>query len=172
MAPARVARETYADPYVAGVGIGIVLLAAFLLAGRGLGASGAFDAVTVAATQSVAPAHAAANPYLAAPRPPLTEDWLLLELLGVIVGAMLSARLAGRMRWTTERGPNAATWQRIAQAVAGGLLMGVGARLARGCTSGLGLTGGATLSVGAWLFIGAAFAAGFAAFALVRRQWT
>jgi uncharacterized protein len=165
-------RESYADPYLAGVGIGLVLLAAFLLAGRGLGASGAFDSVAAAATSALSPEHAAANAWLAAARPPLAEDWLVLELLGVIVGAMLSARLAGRLRWTTERGPHAAGRTRIAQAVAGGVLMGLGARLARGCTSGLGLTGGATLSVGAWLFIVAAFAAGFAAFALVRRQWT
>ena len=34
----------YADPYLAGVGLGLVLLAAFVLVGRGLGASGAFGA--------------------------------------------------------------------------------------------------------------------------------
>ena len=32
----------YANPYVAGVGLGLVLLAAFVLMGRGLGATGAF----------------------------------------------------------------------------------------------------------------------------------
>lgn len=172
MPASPVPRAAWTDPYVAGVGIGLVLLAAFLLAGRGLGASGAFDALTTSAVHAAAPAHAANNAWLSAPRPPLAQDWLLLELAGVVVGAMLSARLAGRLRWAIERGPHATSGARIAQAVGGGLLMGFGARLARGCTSGLGLTGGATLSVGAWLFIGAAFAAGFAAFLLVRRQWT
>ena len=37
----RVVRS-YANPYVAGVGLGLVLLAAFVVMGRGLGASGAF----------------------------------------------------------------------------------------------------------------------------------
>jgi uncharacterized protein len=49
--------------------------------------------------------------------------------------------------------------------------MGVGAKLARGCTSGLGLTGGATLSVGSWLFIIAAFVGAYAAAPLLRRAW-
>ena len=39
---ARVTPRPYADPYLAGVGLGLVLLASFVLAGRGLGASGAF----------------------------------------------------------------------------------------------------------------------------------
>jgi len=56
-------------------------------------------------------------------------------------------------------------------AFAGGTAMGVGAKLARGCTSGLGLTGGATLSVGSWLFIMAAFAGAYAAAPLLRRAW-
>ena len=43
MERARLPRP-YADPYVAGVGLGLVLLAAFVLVGRGLGASGAFGA--------------------------------------------------------------------------------------------------------------------------------
>ena len=38
----------YADPYVAGVGVGLVLLAAYAIAGRGLGASGAFASVAAA----------------------------------------------------------------------------------------------------------------------------
>jgi hypothetical protein len=52
------------------------------------------------------------------------------------------------------------------------MLMGLGAKLARGCTSGQALTGGALLSVGSWLFILTAFAAGYLAAPLVRRAWT
>ncbi len=50
--------------------------------------------------------------------------------------------------------------------------MGFGAKLARGCTSGLGLTGGATLSVGSWLFLLAAFAAAYGVAPLLKREWT
>ena len=56
-------------------------------------------------------------------------------------------------------------------AVGGGVLMGVGAKLARGCTSGQALTGGALLSVGSWIFIATCFAAGYAFAPLARRLW-
>ena len=51
--------EPYASPYVAGVGIGVVLLLSFVLMGRGLGASGAFSSVVTAAVETAAPQHAA-----------------------------------------------------------------------------------------------------------------
>ena len=49
--------------------------------------------------------------------------------------------------------------------------MGLGAVLARGCTSGQALSGGALLSVGSWAFMMAAFAGGYAAAPLFRRLW-
>ena len=49
---------------------------------------------------------------------------------------------------------------------------GIGAVLARGCTSGQALTGGALLSVGSWLFIVSAFAAAYLAAPLLKRTWT
>jgi uncharacterized membrane protein YedE/YeeE len=96
----------------------------------------------------------------------------VLEILGLLIGAWLSARLAGRVAIATERGPRSAAGSRLACAFTGGATMALGAKLARGCTSGLGLTGGATMSVGGWLFIIAAFAAAYAVAPLVRRQWT
>jgi len=143
--------------------------------GRGLGVSGAFSSVVTAAVTAVAPAHAAASPYHAAHAAPgvgLLRDWLVVEVVGITVGALLSALLAGRFEWgRVERGPRAGSRARLAYAVAGGALMGIGAKLARGCTSGQALTGGALLSVGSWTFILAAFAAAFLVAPLVRRQW-
>jgi hypothetical protein len=49
--------------------------------------------------------------------------------------------------------------------------MGVGADLARGCTSGQALTGGAMLNLGSWAFMMCVFAGAYAAAPLVRRQW-
>ena len=165
----------YMNPYFAGIGVGIALLLAFVLAGRGLGASGAFSSVVTTAVATAAPEHARMGAdyarYLPANTSPL-RDWLVFEIVGVLIGAWLSARFAGRVHATTERGPRAAAGPRLAYAFAGGATMGLGAKLARGCTSGLGLTGGATLSVGAWLFIIAAFAAAYAVAPLLRRQWT
>jgi uncharacterized membrane protein YedE/YeeE len=177
-APARPRAEArpYASPYVAGFALGIVLLAAFVTMGRGLGASGAFSSVAAAGVAAVAPAHAQANPALAdylgdGTRGPLA-DWLVVEILGAMLGGFASARLAGRWGRVTERGPRIGARPRLALGFGGGAVMGVGAKLARGCTSGQALTGGALLSVGSWIFIATAFAAAFAAAPLLRREWT
>jgi uncharacterized membrane protein YedE/YeeE len=163
----------YADPYFAGVALGLVLLASFVLTGRGLGASGAFAATAAGLTNAVAPARAAASPlwsrYLAGGGP--WREWLLFELAGVIIGGFLSALIAGRLRGTIERGSRISPRARIAYAFGGGALMGFGAILARGCTSGLALTGGALLAVGSWIFIAAAFAAAYLFAPLVRKAW-
>jgi uncharacterized protein len=170
------------SPYLAGVGIGVVLLLAYVIMGRGLGASGAFSSVVTAAVTAAAPAHAAASPYHtqyakalgsdAVTGSALLRDWLVLEVIGITLGALLSGLLAGRFAWgDVGRGPRADRRSRLAYAVAGGAIMGIGAKLARGCTSGQALTGGALLSVGSWIFVGAAFAAAFLVAPLVRRQW-
>jgi hypothetical protein len=165
--------KPYLNPYLAGVGLGLVLLAAFVVMGRGLGASGAFTAVVAAGVDAVATEHARANGlfghYLAAG--PLRSDWLVWEIVGVAIGGLASALLAGRFRIATERGPGITDRTRLLYAFGGGAVMGIGAKLARGCTSGQALTGGALLSAGSWLFIVGAFAAGYAAAPLFRRQW-
>ena len=170
----RIAPKPYADPYLAGVGLGLVLLASFVLAGRGLGASGAFAAAVASSVQTVAPGAIAGNAYLAdhlTGGGPL-RDWLVVEILGVTVGGFLSAALAGRLALRVERGAHASLRQRLGAALGGGALMGAGAVLARGCTSGQALTGGALLSAGAWVFIGGAFAAAYVVAFGTRRSWT
>jgi uncharacterized protein len=173
----RARREAapYASPYLAGVGIGVVLLLSFVLMGRGLGASGAFSSVVAAAVETAAPSHAAGNAfyarYLGGDATNPLEDWLVFEIIGVLIGGLASALLARRVRWTTEHGSAITSRRRLVNAFVGGAIMGVGAKLARGCTSGLGLTGGATLSVGSWLFVIAAFAGAYAAAPLLRKAW-
>jgi len=163
----------YADPYLAGVCLGLVLLAAFVFAGRGLGASGAFASSAAGIVAAASPARAAANPYFArylgGDGP--WREWLLFEIAGVIAGGFLSALFAGRLRAAIERGPNLGRRSRLLYAFGGGSVMGVGAVLARGCTSGLALTGGALLSVGAWLFMMAAFAGAYVFAPLVNKAW-
>jgi len=99
------------------------------------------------------------------------KAWLVWEVLGVMAGALLSGLLAGRVRWTLERGPRASVRLRLLGAFTGGVLMGVGANLARGCTSGQALTGGALLNVGSWAFMLSVFIGAYAVAWLVRRQW-
>ncbi|OFW09890.1 MAG: hypothetical protein A3H96_01670 [Acidobacteria bacterium RIFCSPLOWO2_02_FULL_67_36] len=164
----------YSDPYLAGIALGLVLLAAFVFAGRGLGASGAFATTASGAVAAVAPDYAKAHPYFgryaAQPGGPW-RDWLLFELAGVFVGGFVSARLAGRFKRTVERGAGTTVRSRLLLAGAGGSVMGVGAALARGCTSGQALTGGALLSVGSWGFMLMAFAGAYAVAPALRRVW-
>ena len=63
------------------------------------------------------------------------------------------------------------TRTRFLMAFIGGSLMGFGAKLARGCTSGQALSGGAMLGIGSWSFMIMVFVGGYAAAWFVRRQW-
>lgn len=167
--PAAVHRVAapYVNASVAGVALGFVLLASYVFAGRGIGASGAFADIVGAAIDRTAPALVTGRPALADRLPAVTrlaDEWIVWQLIGVCVGAAISARLAGR--WRTNAGAHPRNAQSdaasrspsLSRAIAGGVLMGVGARLAYGCTSGLALSGGALLATGAWLFIVIAFA--------------
>ena len=165
----------YANPYVAGVGLGLVLLAAFVLVGRGLGASGAFSSTMSWLTSLVAAGYAEANEYMRdylgdGSSHPL-KAWLVFEVVGVAAGAMLSGLLAGRVRLSVEKGPRVSTALRLLCAFLGGGLMAFGAHLARGCTSGQALTGGALLNVGSWAFMIMVFVGGYAVAYFFRWQW-
>ncbi|MCL4707894.1 YeeE/YedE family protein [bacterium] len=166
--------EKYWSPYVAGFVLGLVLLATFVIMGRGLGASGALMRATTYAVDKVSPQHVDNNAYLAnyagGDKNPL-HDWLIYEVIGVIIGGLLSGMLAKRLRFKTDKGPNITVPFRLAFAFLGGSLMGFGARLAQGCTSGQALTGGATLALGSWAFMMTMFAAAYAIAYFVRRQW-
>ncbi len=166
--------QPYWNPYIAGVGLGLVLLASFVIMGRGLGASGAFASTITAGLDAVAPSHVANNPafseYLKDGTTPL-KDWLVFEVLGVFVGGFLSGMLAHRVTKTVEKGPHISTRRRLMFAFIGGVLMGIGAKFARGCTSGQALTGGALLNAGSWAFMIMVFAGAYALAYVMRRQW-
>jgi hypothetical protein len=104
---ARAARpDPYMNPYLAGIGLGLVLLAAFVLVGRGLGASGAFNSAIAWLVSLVAPGYARSNGFLSAYLEEGThplEAWLVFELVGVFVGALVSGLLAGRVAKAARR---------------------------------------------------------------------
>ena len=166
--------EKFWNPYLAGVALGLVLLATLLVMGKGLGASGAANRFGIAAMDVVAPAHVDANPQLASVKAngasPL-DNWLVFEVLGVFLGGGIAAYTAGRLKVGVLKGPRISTLGRFGFALAGGAMMGFAARIARGCTSGQALSGGALLSAGSFIFMFAVFAGGYALALLVRRQW-
>jgi uncharacterized protein len=168
--------QPYWNPYLAGLGLGLVLLASFVIMGRGLGASGAFSSLVATGINTVAPAHTKTNEFYSeylgdGSKSPL-KDWLVFEVLGVFAGGFISGALAGRIKKTVEKGPRISVKGRLFYAFLGGALMGIGAKLARGCTSGQALTGGALLNVGSWAFMIMVFAGAYAFAYFMRRQWT
>ncbi len=165
----------YMNPYLAGLGLGLVLLSAFVIMGRGLGASGAFSSAVAVAVDTAAAEHARSNEfytgYLDGGVGHPLKSWLVFEVLGMIAGGFFSGALARRISATVERGPRVSIRGRLGLAFVGGALMGVGAKLARGCTSGQALSGGALLNVGSWAFMLMVFAGAYALAYFVRRQW-
>lgn len=168
------AERPYWNPYVAGFALGLVLLGSFLVMGFGLGSSSAATRLAVGAAHLVAPRTVETNAYFSqyfGPGKKLLEDWLVFEVLGVFLGGLVGAYSAGRLRSEVIRGEGVSRGRRIALAIAGGVIMGFAARLARGCTSGQALTGGAVLSLGSWIFMMCVFAGGYLAAPFLKRDW-
>ncbi len=172
----RVARaeKPYVHPYAAGILLGIVLFLAFFITGNGLGASGGMNRLLVAAQDVLMPTHIDRVPYLldmaGGDRNPL-DSWVVFISIGTVLGGAVSGWQHGRTKLEINKGPQISNRTRLLMAFVGGGLMGYGARLARGCTSGQALSGGATLSVGSWVFMFAVFAGGYLVAYFVRRLW-
>ena len=81
-----------------------------------------------------------------------TFSWRVYFIIGIILGGLLSSILSGNLGITTEMGrfTAIARWPGILNAVfffAGGILLGLGARMAGGCTSGHSIHGIANLHI-------------------------
>lgn len=174
MPDSRSTPRPYLNPYIAGAILGVVLFAAFFVTGGGLGASGAINRLVTGALELLAPDHVDRVGYLAnmggGARISLASTSVFM-LLGTFLGGMIAGIANRRFRPEIRKGPRITNWQRLAAALAGGAVMGFGARLARGCTSGQALSGGAVLSVGSFAFMFSVFIGGYALAYFVRRLW-
>jgi uncharacterized membrane protein YedE/YeeE len=168
--------KPYSNPYLTGLGLGLVLLAAFVLMGRGLGASGAISSLASVTVETVAPEKVASNSFYqgylqGGMHGNSLKTWLMFQVMGLLMGGFLSAALANRLWLGIEKGPRISKASRLFLALLGGGLMGVGAKFARGCTSGQALSGGAVLNAGSWAFMMMVFAGAYALAYFLRRQW-
>jgi uncharacterized membrane protein YedE/YeeE len=163
----------FTNPYLAGILLGLVLLATYVVTGRGLGATAGFAALATAFAGLVSPSHFQSSivhaKYWNDGAPLL--NWTLFLLLGTLIGAALSGWQARRFRFTIERGPRISDGQRLALAFAGGFIAACGAKLAKGCTSGQALTGSSILNAGSLVFLVAVFVAGFGLAYFFRKEW-
>ena len=173
MATTKEARP-YLNPYLAGTLLGVVLFLSFYVTGGGLGASGALTSIQTGVLRWFAAAHVDRVAYFADVAGGHKNPWVssgVFMLAGTILGGLVSGLLNRRVKPELRKGPNIGTATRVVFALLGGLIMGYGARMARGCTSGQALSGGAVLSVGSWGFAFSIFAAGYALAWFVRKLW-
>ncbi|GLU45681.1 YeeE/YedE family protein [Nocardiopsis ansamitocini] len=84
---------------------------------------------------------------------PVLADKNSLTNIGIMIGAAIAAAAAGA--WKLHTGLR---WNVVAAALVGGILMGIGARLAGGCNIGAYLAGIASGSLHGWLWAVAAIA--------------
>jgi len=145
-------------PLVAGALALVVLnFATLALAGRPWGVTSAFalwgaKAAAAVGIDTASWAFWTTKANAAALAAPVTHDVTSVMDVGIVLGAMLAAALAGRY---------APVWRlplrSFIAAVAGGLMLGYGARLAYGCNIGAYFSGIVSGSLHGWLWLVAAF---------------
>ena len=156
------------SPYVAGAGIGLLLCLTMFFSKKPVGASSSYATAAGLAGKALAPEHTSKLKYYQENPPKV--DWELLFVGSAIIGAFIAAWTGGdlSMRWVpamwADRFGEGSLWLRALLGFAGGALMALGARMAKGCTSGHGISGAAQLNVGSWIalicfFVGGAIVA-------------
>lgn len=167
-------KSRYMNPYIAGTLLGLVLLLAMFLSGRGLGASGGIKYCVVALVEATAPEHAEESPYynqyFEDGKKPL-QNWLTIEIMGVLAGGFLSGAASKRLKFRIEKSPAISNKRRLIFAFLGGLFFVYGAQLARGCTSGAALSGMAVLSVAGFVTMATIFGSAYIFAWIFRRNW-
>lgn len=162
------------NPYIAGVFLGLVLIASVFIAGRGLGASGAVKSCVVSLVSTVAPDHSNESLYYEKyvnnePNP--LKSWLVFEVMGILIGGFLSGMLSNRLTLRIDKGPRISSNKRLIFAFAGGILFSFGAQFGRGCTSGAALSGMGVLSTGGFITMLAIFGSGYIFAYFFRKLW-
>ena len=117
-------KSKYMNPYAAGTMLGLVLLLAMFLSGRGLGASGGIKYCVVSIVGAVDRPHAENSiyysKYFEEGKNPL-NNWLTIEVLGILAGGFLSGAVSKRLKFRIEKSPRISNTRRLIFAFLGGL---------------------------------------------------
>lgn len=160
------------SPYAVGIGIGILSWLTFLLSDKPIGCSTAFARISGMVERLFRGEKVLRKAYFKQYVPELTWDVMLV--IGIVIGAFVSAQLSGSFQltwvptlWATTFG--SAYFPRLVVAIAGGIALGIGARWAGGCTSGHGISGALQLAVSGWLAAICFFAGGIVTAMIIYR---
>lgn len=142
------------SPYVLGVLIGLLNIGALLVSKKALGASTSYMKLGGIIYSYFNKDKVENNMYYQ--KTELKLDWGLMLVIGIILGAFISALLSGSFNltvvpsmWANEISDSVAI--RFFVAVVGGIFLGIGSRWANGCTSGHSISGTSLLSVISWV---------------------
>ena len=160
--------DTFWSPYAVGIGIGILSWLSFLISGKPIATSTTFARIGGMIESVITGGKAEQRPYFEKIKLSINWQWMLV--LGIVIGSFLSALMSGDLQanawvpslWASAFGDSAIL--RVLVALAGGIILGFGARFAGGCTSGHGISGTLQLAVSSWVsaiffFVGGILAA-------------
>jgi hypothetical protein len=170
-------KETW-SPYVAGVLLGLVGIAAVWISDSLLGASGAFENLAGLIGKAVAP-KLFDNMYFNFIMPPGITYGVMM-FVGTFFGGMIGALTSGTLLWGKKGAANSneqwkrifgpQVWKRWVLAFIGAIILEYAAGIAGGCTSGLAISGGMLLAPAAFLFIIGMFASGIITALVIYRK--
>jgi len=155
------------SPYVVGIGIGILSWIAFVLSDHPIGVSTAYAQTAGMLEKAVSGNRIEEKDYYQKYVPRVSWTWMLV--LGLFAGAFVSSVTSGDfgLQWVPPLWEDKFGYSpiiRLAAAFSGGVILGIGARWADGCTSGHGISGTLQLVISSWVavicfFLGGAFIA-------------
>lgn len=131
--------------FIGGPAMGLCVVAIRLLLNARLGVTGGYTAVIDAVTRRAD-----------------TVDWRAFFWVGIVVGGLLFAVIAGGpdfhgYGWMTQQFTGSNRWVVAPLLLVSGALIGFGAKTAQGCTSGNGLGGTSILSPASFVATGTFF---------------
>lgn len=162
------------NPYIVGIGIGVLSWLAFLVVNKPIGMSTEISKFSGWVVELFAGKEAVTNNAYWGSKAP-AFGYSTVFLLFTAVGAFLSAKLGKDISfekvpevWEQYQGPSVA--KRMITAFFGGAILLFGARLAGGCTSGHGISGTMQLALSSWIFFPVMFIGGIVAARLLFRK--
>ncbi|MBN2287408.1 MAG: YeeE/YedE family protein [Tissierellales bacterium] len=142
------------SPYIVGILIGLLNLAALFFSNKVLGASTSYARASGMVRKFFDQEYVSKNEYYLKTAPEI--DWGFMLVIGIIFGSFLSAVMSGDFKlvlvpnmWADEI--SSSFFIRFIISVFGGIVLGIGSRWSGGCTSGHGISGTSQLSVISWV---------------------